>query len=109
METITVGNDQVDRVLMGVPKDHAHVRTVIEIGDTRLILQEATIAGIVRAFTTLNTHPTLRGIELVQRKCEHRKEGFAAHQLLASDKPSEDVCIEIRAILRNTQRAPGQS
>lgn len=99
-QNVYIGNDEVDRVLMGIPKDHKHVRTMLEIRNKRLILQEATIASIVRAFTTLKTHPTLHGVELRKRTCETRKNGYAAHQLLESEKSSDDVILEMHHIMQ---------
>jgi hypothetical protein len=74
------------------------MRTILEIGNKRLILQEATIAGIVRAFTTLKTHPTLYGIELRNNPCEKRRKGYAEYQLLESNRSSKDVITEINDI-----------
>ena len=61
MKKTTFRNEDVKRVLVGVPKSRQHMRTVIETVDEQYIFQEATIASIVRAYISLKTHPTLSG------------------------------------------------
>jgi hypothetical protein len=95
MKKLMIRNKDVKRILMGFPKNHRHLRTMIEVGNERYILQEATIANIVRTYITLLTHPALEGIELLTRKCKDRKKGYALYQLLESNKSSEDVVSEI--------------
>ena len=94
-------NEDVKRVLMGVPKEHRHIRTIVEIRDELIVLQEATIAAMVRAFITLKTHPSLDVVELVKRACENRKTGYAKDQLLESDRASEEVILELTRIILN--------
>ena len=100
MRKMMFRNEDVHRVLMGVPQEHRHIRTVLDARDDVVILQEVTIASIVRAFITLKTHPTLCGIELVQRSYDERKEGYAKHQLVESEKGSEDVVSELSQIVK---------
>jgi len=93
-------NEDVARVIIGIPKKHRHIRTIIETENESYIFQEATIAGIVRAYITLKTDPTIFGVELVGKRCEERKEGYAKYQLLESGKPTEKVISELSQILR---------
>ena len=87
---------------MGIPNGHRHIRTIIEMENETLILQEATIASIVRAFTNLKTHPKLYGIELLKRKCQDKKEGYAEFQLLESNKMSKEVISEISKLVKSS-------
>jgi hypothetical protein len=96
-------NDQITRILMGVPMRHKHIRTVIELEDKSFILSEAVVSGIVRAYITLKTHPRLFGVELVQTICEDGKKGYAKCQLLESDTTSEDVISELSQIIEDSE------
>ena len=100
MRKIVLRNEDVTRVMMGTPKKHRHIRTIIETEDESYIFQEATIAGIVRAYITLKTDPTIYGVELVGKRCEEGKEGYAKYQLLESGKTTEKVTSELSQILR---------
>jgi hypothetical protein len=100
MKNIIFRNKDIRRGLMGTPRSHKHIRTIIELENgTRFVFQEATIANIVRAYVTLKTHPVKRGIELVQEeKIECEKRGYASSQLLESEKNSEDIIEEIKVL-----------
>lgn len=99
MEIIIVRNEDVKRLLMGIPHQHRHLRTILEVKDRRYILQEAIIANIVRSYITLKTHPTRSGVELVQKRCEKRKQEYARYQLLESERDSEEVIAELSQIV----------
>ena len=76
-----LANADIAEIELSVPKGHQHLRAAIRLQDGReLVLQEATVANLVRAYVTIKTHPqqtavTLRGTELAE---EERKAGFAA-------------------------------
>jgi hypothetical protein len=97
-----VRNEDVEKVLMGVPQGHKHLRvcTKLKTG-TSLIFQEATIASISRAYVTLKTHPRVQAQELVMETLteEQRKEGYAAHQLIETSRDSSEVKKELKEIL----------
>lgn len=59
-----IRNEDIERVLIGVPKGHKHLRVYMKLKDAALILQEATIANILRAYLTIKTHSTIRAQEL---------------------------------------------
>ena len=99
MKKMVFRNEDVERVLMGVPKEHRHIRTIVETKDELFVLQEATIAGIVRAYITLKTHPLRDGVELVRTVCDDRKRGYAKQQLLESAKVSGEVVSELSRVL----------
>ena len=80
-------NSDIRRIRIGIPEGHIHIRTIIEtFGGEKLIFQEATIANIVRAYTTIKTHPQKNALELEHIELFEKKEGFADHQLIETDK-----------------------
>jgi hypothetical protein len=97
-----VRNEDVDKVLVGVPEDHKHIRVCIKLKNgLALIFQEATIANILRAYITVKTHPSVRTQELQMKTlaAELRKDGYAAHQLLEEPRKNEDIERELKSIL----------
>lgn len=80
-----LANHEVLALEMGVPEGHRHLRTRLELADGEvLVLQEATVANLVRAYLAVKTHPSREKVRLVGRLLEsgERKEDFAAWQLL---------------------------
>jgi len=97
-----IRNRDVKRVLMGVPKGHKHHRCVIELKDGKiLIFHEATIANIVRAYITIETHPQKRAVELFCKELKDKKPGFATYQLLETEKSENEILEELEKILVN--------
>ena len=89
-------NEDIRRVVVAIPEGHRHVRTAVETtrGDT-FIFQEATIAGIVRAYVDIKTDPRKRAVELVRREVNDGKEGYTLHQLLETDADEESIRREL--------------
>jgi len=53
-----IRNEDIETVLIGVPKGHKHLRVCMKLKDnSAMIFQEATIANILRAYVTIKTHP----------------------------------------------------
>ncbi len=78
-------NQCVRRVVAAIPPGHYHLRLLLELGDgTRIILHEATVAAIVRAYVDIVTHPTRRATMLTLRRLGkgERKHGYAEWQLV---------------------------
>lgn len=102
MERVILRNEDIRRVLMGVPKAHRHLRALIETKRGAFyVFQEATVANMVRAYVTLKTHPSIYGIELINKECdEDLKEGYAKSQLIESGKGSQKVIEEMDKLLR---------
>jgi len=97
---LVLRNCDIDKILIGCPKGHKHVRTLIFTKSGEIIvLQEATVAGIVRGYLSVALHPSREAIELISRKLDERKKGFAEYQLLESGKSSSEVVDEITKIL----------
>jgi len=86
-------NASVRRVVAFVPPGHMHVRLVLELEDQTLVLQEATVAAIVRAYASVALHPSRRAVELVSRRLGRgeRKPLFAEWQLVESGRGEEEV------------------
>jgi hypothetical protein len=83
-----IATSEVVEIELSVPDGHRHLRTRICLaGGEELVLQEATVASLVRAYIALKTHPALQRQRLTGRLLpdDERKAGFAAWQLLESD------------------------
>ncbi|MCS7103824.1 MAG: hypothetical protein NZ992_08115, partial [Candidatus Korarchaeum sp.] len=88
---LTIRNRDVKRVLIGVPNGHVHKRVIIELANGLIVLQEATIESIVRAFLEVEMHPYRRAVMLEGRVIKVRKEGYSNYQLLEVDISDSDV------------------
>lgn len=76
-------NEDIKELIAEIPEGHKHLRTTIILQDgTELVFQEATIANLVRAYTTVKTHPTIKKVILKGKKLIERKDGYAEWQLL---------------------------
>ncbi len=95
-----IRNSKIQRILLGVPLNHTHIRALIELNDgTKLVFHEAVLAGIVRAFLTIKLDPLRDAIELTNMELANRRVGFAKHQLIATEKSPKVVRKEISQIL----------
>ncbi|MGQ9459957.1 MAG: hypothetical protein ACUVRA_01825 [Candidatus Bathyarchaeaceae archaeon] len=97
-----IRNEDVDKVLIGVPEGHKHIRVCIKLKNgLALVFQESTIANILRAYITVKTHPRVRTRELQMKTlaAELRKDGYAAHQLLEVPRKNEDIERELKSFL----------
>ena len=78
-----IRNEDIKEVIAEIPDGHTHIRTTIKLQDgTVLTLQEAAIANIIRAYTTIKTHPLKSSVVLIGQRIEERKAGYAEWQLL---------------------------
>ena len=97
-----IRNEDINKILVGVPEGHKHLRISMNLKNgSILIFQEATIANILRAYTTLKTHPNIRAQELEMKtlKADLQKDGYALHQLLETHRKNEDVERELKELL----------
>ncbi|NIR87597.1 hypothetical protein GWO13_08600 [Candidatus Bathyarchaeota archaeon] len=104
-KTRVIRNEDVSRVLVGVPEGHKHLRICLELKNAyTLIFQEATVANILRAYTTIKTHPNVRARELKIKTLttEQPKKGYATHQLLETPKRDEEVEKELSELLKES-------
>lgn len=89
--TLVIRNRDVRRILIGVPKGHTHRRVIIELNDGLIVLQEATVENLVRAFVGVEMHPYRRAAILEGRTIGRRKEGYSSYQLLELDIDDSEV------------------
>jgi len=102
----TFRNEDVNKILVGVPEGHKHLRITMKLKNgLTLIFQEATIASILRVYTTVKTHPSIRAQELENTTltANLRKEGYAIHQLLETPRKNEEVERELKELLEKGQ------
>ena len=95
-------NEDIVRIVAFIPPGHYHVRLLIETKDQIIVFQEATVAGIVRAYIDVVTHPIRKAIELKSTLIEKRvrKHGYAEYQLIESNRSEEEVLKEIEDIIK---------
>jgi len=78
-----IRNEDIKEISVGIPKGHRHIKTIITLqDDTELVLQEATVANIVRAYITVKTHPLKTSMHLKGKPLAEKKAGFADWLLL---------------------------
>ncbi len=84
MRVKVLRNQDVKFLAAFIPKGHRHTRIYINLGDEILILQQATVDALIRAYALVTLHPKRTGIGLRIRRLSkyERKEGFAEYQLL---------------------------
>lgn len=88
-------NSDIERIVAFIPKGHLHVRVLIETKDKVIVLQEATVNALIRAYVNVAFHPKKRVVELKCYKLEDKKRGFAEYQLLESSRREEEILGEI--------------
>lgn len=78
-----VHNEDIADVIAEIPEGHHHIRTTITLKDgNQWTFQEAAIAGIVRAYVNVKTHPTTRRVVLRTEQPSNTKPGYAEWQLM---------------------------
>jgi len=105
--TFIVRNEDVQRVLIGVPEGHKHLRVYLELqSGVAFIFQEATIANILRGFITVKTHPRTDAVQLERREVPIQllRTGFAKNQLLETPKGSREIKRELKSLLDSASR-----
>lgn len=101
-----IRNEDINRALIGVPDGHKHLRIYLELKNGRvLVFQEATVANILRAYTTIKTHPSVRAKELKMKTltAKQQEEGYAVHQLLETSRKDEEIEKELGELLRESK------
>jgi len=93
MQVDTVHNDDVHRILVGIPENHKHLRAALELRDGRcIILQEAVLAALVRAYVNVETHPERRAARMVGTvDMPRRKADFATYQLIEDGGSDDEI------------------
>ena len=80
-----LANADIRQIVVAPPEGHQHLRAMLTLqSGEAFVLQEATLANLVRAYVEIKTHPQREGVRLVGRELsvEERKKGFAEWQLL---------------------------
>ena len=98
----TIRNEDVNKILVGVPEGHKHLRISMKLKNGLvLIFQEATIANTLRVYTTVKAHPSIRAQELEMKTltADLRKEGYAVHQLLETPRKNDEVERELKELI----------
>jgi len=101
MSVKVYSNEDVEEIVAAIPQNHRHIRVLIRFRDQEIVLQEATVAAITRAYLSILLHPTRRGVVLrkIELNASIRKPGYAEHQLMeVSDSEEEAVEIITRII-----------
>lgn len=98
-------NKDVESAILAVPQGHRHLRlTLTDRAGGTIILQEATVAAIVRAYTTVKTHPVKNAVKLVSVKPEKLKKGYAADQLVEVVETEKKIILEVSELLEAASR-----
>lgn len=86
-------NCDVERIVAIIPREHKHLRVIIELPDQVIVFSEATIAAIVRAYVNIVAHPQKKSVELVLRrfKPSEIKPAYAECQLIESTATEEEL------------------
>jgi len=80
-----LANADIKEIAVAPPEGHQHLRATITLhSGEAIVLQEATLANLVRAYVDIKTHPQRESVRLVGRELREaeRKKGFAEWQLL---------------------------
>lgn len=89
-------NSDVEEIIGCIPQGHKHLRLIIRLKDQTIVLQEATVAAIVRAYISITTHPVRKRVRMKLQRLDERKPGYADYQLLELEENNESkVCGEL--------------
>lgn len=81
-----VHNEDIRELIAEIPEGHQHIRTTVVFSDGKeFTFQEATIAGLVRAYIAIKTHPSVTRVCLKGSHLEQRKDGYAKWQLIETE------------------------
>ncbi len=96
-------NEDVQKIVAFIPPGHQHIRLAIEFRDQIVVLHEATVAAIVRAYIDIVTHPTRRAVELIQTSISERKIGYAKNQLIETTRSENEIIEYITKLMENSR------
>ena len=84
----TLANSDITEIVLATPVGHQHLRATIKLqSGEEIVLQEATVANLVRAYVGIKTHPFQKRCHLIGRNIDasELKTGFAQWQLIEQD------------------------
>lgn len=86
-------NCDIERIVAIIPTGHRHLRMIVEFPDQVIVLNEAAVAAIVRAYIDIITHPQRSSLELVVKRFrpEEIKPTYSECQLIESDTTEEEL------------------
>ncbi len=89
-------NKDVKFIIAFIPPGHRHVRVVLGFDDEVIVLQQATIDALIRAYAEVALHPRRVAVKLINKRLSkhERKEGFSEYQLLEVSEGEEQVLRE---------------
>ncbi|MEM0489723.1 MAG: hypothetical protein QXH73_00730 [Ignisphaera sp.] len=98
-------NSDVVKVVGFIPPNHRHMRLILVLKDQIIVLHEATVAAIARAYINIVSHPTRKAIEYIQMSLDKgsRKPNYAEHQLIEQDRAEEEIIREWCRVLGFTE------
>jgi len=83
IEPKVLRTEDVVGLVAEMPTGHQHLRTTLFLADgTALVLQEATVAAIVRAYTAIKTDSVRTKVAMRGQRMAERKTGYAEWQLV---------------------------
>jgi hypothetical protein len=87
-------NKDMEAIYAIIPPGHSHTRFVLKARDTVIVLQEATVAALLRAYAMTTLHPSNRATAMFFKRLPPslRKRGFAEYQ--AVDEVVGDKAVE---------------
>jgi len=83
-----LANADITEISLVTPRGHKHLRTTIKLqSGEEIVLQEATVANLVRAYVGIKTHPQRKGCRLIGRELSEgdKKKAFASWQLIEKE------------------------
>jgi len=89
-------NSDIRSLTVFIPPGHRHVRVILQLSDEAIVLHQATIDALIRAYTQVALHPQRRAIKLVLKRLSkyERKEGFAEYQLIEEVMSEDEILRE---------------
>lgn len=86
------------------------MRVILELEDQVVVLHEATVAAIARAYMDVVAHPLRRAVQLRRAALAERKRGYAEHQLLEVDRGEDEIVEEAEKVLEAcAERVSGEA
>ncbi len=102
MDVKIYSNQDVLEIIAAIPEGHHHTRFILKLKDQIIVLQEATVAGLLRAFALTALHPTRKGIILKNKLVkQEKKHGFAKYQLIEIPGSEEEAVRQVSMILKH--------
>ena len=83
-----LANADIAEIVLAAPAGHQHLRATLRLQTgEEIVLQEATVANLVRAYVGIKTHPQRQSCRLLGQGFAEgeKKPGFATWQLLEEE------------------------